>query len=151
MQYKVNHAELSYSLPTHLQSTMMIQGESPITENCPETQDLPISHPQQLSVLSIAGPPLGGRDRWKLSPFFKIFTLAWVSFQQAFKLMLWLLVKQISVFLCCDSNISKSCKIKPGNTRNLEGGKLMQKGNQKKLEIYPLSLNSVPQTQSYLL
>lgn len=59
IQHKVNRAELTYSLPTHLQSARMIQGVSPISENCPETQDLPISY---LYFLSIAGPPLGGRD-----------------------------------------------------------------------------------------
>lgn len=69
MQYKINHAELSYTLPTHLQSPKEIQGESLISENCPETQDFPISHPQQLPALSIAGLPLGGREGWKLFLF----------------------------------------------------------------------------------
>ena len=61
------------------------------------------------------------------------------------------MVKQITVCLYCNSNISKSCKIKPGNTRNLGGGKFLQKGNQRKHQIYPPSFNSVPQRQLYLL
>lgn len=74
MQYKVNHAELSYSFPTLMQSARMIQGEIPISENCPETWDLPISHP-----VCLVNSWEAEMDESSFSSSFKIFTMAWVS------------------------------------------------------------------------
>lgn len=57
MQYKVNHAQVSYCLPTHLQSG---KGKALFLKTAQKHR---ISHqPSPASVLSTAGDPLRGRD-----------------------------------------------------------------------------------------